>query len=81
MQMAEASRALAGLAMEYRQRQARLVSGADYCERQARAAEEAASREEAHRLAHLQTRATAFKKQIDQERHVHEVQPASYSCA
>ena len=80
LQMAEASRALAGLAVEYRDRQARLVSDADYCERQARAAEEAASREEAHRLAHLQTRAAALKKQIDQERRVHEVQPALTAC-
>ena len=73
VQMAEASKALAGLAIEYRRRQARLASDADYCERQARAAEEAASREEALRLASLHASATALKKQIDQERHVHEV--------
>ncbi|KAK9835294.1 hypothetical protein WJX84_003266, partial [Apatococcus fuscideae] len=34
------------------------------------------SREEAHRLAHLQTRAAALKKQIDQERRVHEAATA-----
>ena len=79
--MAEASRALAGLAVEYRHRQARLVSDADYCERQARAAEEAASREEAHRLANLQIRAAALKKQIDQERRVHEVRLAPTACS
>lgn len=76
MQMAEASKALAGLAVEYRRRQARLASDADYCERQARAAEEAAAREEALRLAQLHTRASALKKQIEQERRVHEVRRA-----
>ncbi|KAK9866810.1 hypothetical protein WJX84_001464 [Apatococcus fuscideae] len=75
-QMAEASKALAGLAVEYRRRQARLASDADYCERQARAAEEAAAREEALRLAQLHTRASALKKQIEQERRVHEAATA-----